>query len=122
MAPNGKADNMNASRPRAWIVVAAVASALGASVCCVLPVVVAFLGVGSAALGSRFEPFRPWFLALTALFLGLAFYRAYKPAECAPGEACAVPDNRRRARIVLWLVTVVAIALLAFPYYSSRLF
>lgn len=113
---------MNASRSRAWIATAAVASALGASVCCILPVVVALLGVGSAALGAKLEPFRPFFLAMTALLLGLAFYRAYKPIECAPGEACAVPTNRRRNRILLWVVAVVALALVAFPYYATWLF
>jgi hypothetical protein len=33
----------------------------------------------------------------------------------------AVPASRRRTRIVLWVVTVVAIALMAFPYYVSWL-
>jgi len=99
-----------------------VVAALAASLCCILPVVVAVLGVGSAALGARFEPFRPYFALATALLLGYAFYRAYKPIECAPGEACAVPASRRRTRIVLWIVSVVALALLAFPYYSTWLF
>jgi mercuric ion transport protein len=122
MSPIGKGVDVNASRSRAWIATAAVASALGASVCCILPVVVALLGVGSAALGAKLEPFRPFFLAMTALLLGLAFYRAYKPIECAPGEACAVPTNRRRNRILLWVVAVVALALVAFPYYATWLF
>jgi mercuric ion transport protein len=100
----------------------AVLAAVGASLCCILPVAVAVLGVGSATLGAKFEPFRPYFAAATALLLGFAFYRAYKPVECAPDEACAVPTNRRRYRILLWTVTIVAIALLAFPYYSTWLF
>ena len=100
----------------------AVVAAIGASLCCILPVAVAVLGVGSAALGAKFEPFRPYFAAATALLLGFAFYRAYKPVECAPGEACAVLADRRRNRILLWTVTIVAIALLAFPYYSTWLF
>ena len=100
----------------------ALVTAVGASLCCILPVAVAVLGVGSAALGARFEPFRPYFAAATALLLGFAFYRAYAPVECAPGEACEVPANRWRHRILLWAVSVVAFALLAFPYYSAWLF
>ena len=100
----------------------AVLAAVGASLCCILPVAVAVLGVGSAALGAKLEPFRPFFAGATALLLGFAFYRAYKPVACAPGEACAVPANRQRNRIVLWAVTVVALVLLTFLYYASWLF
>lgn len=98
-----------------------VLAAVGASLCCILPVAVAVLGVGSAALGARLEPLRPWMAGLTVLLLGLAFYRAYRRVECAPDEACAVPASRRRARIVLWIVTIIAVALMAFPYYVSWL-
>lgn len=100
----------------------AVLAAVGASLCCILPVVVAVLGVGSAALGAQLELFRPWLGGLTVIFLGFAFYQAYKPVECEPGEVCAIPASRRRHRIVLWIVAAVAIALMAFPYYSSWLF
>jgi len=100
----------------------AVIAAIAASLCCILPVAVALLGVGSAALGAKFEPFRPWLAGLTVIFLGIAFYQAYKPVECEPGEACAVPASRRRHRIALWIVAAVAVALMAFPYYASWLF
>ena len=112
----------DASRSRGWIAAGALVSALGASACCILPVAVALLGVGSAALAARLEPLRPYLLATTVLLLGFAVYRAYRPLECAPGEACAVPSARRRFRIVLWVVTAVALALVTFPYYASWLF
>ena len=76
----------------------------------------------SAALGAKLAPFRPWLAGLTVVFLGVAFYQAYKPVECEPGEACAIPASRRRHRIVLWIVALVALALMAFPYYVSWLF
>lgn len=105
-----------------WLGAGAVLAALGASLCCTLPLAVALLGVGSAALGARLEPFRPFFAAVMAVLLGIAFYRAYRPLDCAPDEACAVVPRRRRARTVLWIVAFVAIALLAFPYYAAWLF
>ncbi|RMH21195.1 MAG: mercury transporter MerT, partial [Acidobacteria bacterium] len=83
-----------------WLTLGTVAAAAGASLCCILPLAVAVLGVGSAALGAKLEPLRPYFSVLTLALLGYAFYRAYRPqnADCAPGESCAVPDNRRRQR------------------------
>jgi mercuric ion transport protein len=100
----------------------AVLAAFGASLCCTLPIAVALLGVGSAALGAKLAPLAPWLSGLTVVFLGFAFYHAYKPVECEPGEACAIPASRRRHRIVLWIVALVALALMAFPYYVSWLF
>lgn len=105
-----------------WLGAGALLAALGASLCCSLPLAVALLGVGSAALGARLEPFRPYFAAATAVLLGVAFYRAYRPVDCTPDEACAVAPRRRRARIFLWIVAFVAMVLLAFPYYAAWLF
>ena len=106
-----------------WLGAGALLAAAGASLCCVLPVVVAFAGVGSAAFGAMFEPYRPYMVGATVLLLGFAFYRAYRPAaaECAPGESCAVPENRRRQRLLLWIVAVVAMLLLTFPFYINRI-
>lgn len=106
-----------------WLGAGALLAAAGASVCCVLPVVVAFAGVGSAAFGAMFEPYRPFMIGATVLLLGFAFYQAYRPAaaECAPGESCAVPENRRRQRLLLWIVAVVALLLLTFPFYINRI-
>lgn len=99
-----------------------VAAASGASLCCILPLAVALLGVGSAAAAATFEPYRPYLLAASGALLAFAFYRAYRPAECPPDGARAVPANRRHARILLWTVAVVALGLVAFPYYASWLF
>jgi len=102
-----------------WLGIGAVLAAIGASLCCVLPVVVVFAGFGSAAAGAMFEPFRPFFIVLTVGLLSFGFYQAYRPqtTECAPGESCAVPENRRRQRVMLWVVAVLALLLLTFPYY-----
>ena len=112
---------MEATKKNVWINMGAFLAAVGASMCCILPVAVALLGVGSAALGAKLEPFRPYFLVMTLGFLGYAFYQAYKPAECKPGDSCAIPENRRRHRIALWVVTVLAVLLMTFPYYISWL-
>ncbi len=113
---------MEEARKHSLLGVGALAAAVGASLCCILPILVAVAGVGSAALGARFEPFRPYFIVLTVGLLAVAFYRAYKPQECAPGETCAVPAGQRRYRILLWIVAALAAALMTFPYYSEWLF
>lgn len=77
--------------------VASAVAAGAASVCCAGPVVAAALGAGALGAVSRwFEPYRPWLLGLTAVFLGLAFVNTYRrrPEACADGS-CA-PESRRR--------------------------
>ncbi len=113
---------MEDTRKNAFLGVGAVLAAFGASLCCTLPVAVAVLGFGSAALAARLEPLRPWLAGLSVLVLGFAFYQAYRPTNCAPGQTCAVSAGRRRRRIAVWIVAVVAVALMAFPYYASWLF
>ncbi len=113
---------MEDSRKSTLLGTGAVVAAFGASLCCILPLAVAVLGVGPAALGAKLEPLRPYFAALTVAVLGFAFYQAYRPPKCAPGAVCELPVNRRRQRLLLWFAAILAVALIAFPYYASWLF
>ena len=101
--------------------VAGVLAAFGASACCFGPLALVTLGFGGAwaARLRLLEPLQPVFTVLTLLFLGLAFHRLYvKPRRCAPGEVCAVAAVLRRQRVLFWLVTLAAAAMLAFPLYA----
>lgn len=103
---------------------AAVVAAVGASICCVGPFVLLLLGVGGAWIGhlTAFEPYRPIFIGVTLVFLGLAFRKLYLvPEACEPREPCANPVTRRNQRIVFWIVTVILAALIAFPWYGPAL-
>ncbi len=105
-----------------WLTVGTVVAAVAASLCCVWPVAVVVLGVGSAALGAIFELFRPYFTVVTLALLAFGFYQAYSPrSECAPGDSCSVPENRNGQRLVLWIIASVAMLLLAFPFYVGWL-
>lgn len=86
--------------------------------CCIFPVAFSFLGAGGLALAMDLMEYRSHFIALTALFLVAGFFFAYRPQieECAPGTACAVPKSRKLQRVSLWVVTVLTLALIAFPY------
>ena len=54
--------------------VAGVLAGIGASVCCVGPLVLLALGIGGAWISNltALQPYRPLFIGLTLLFLGLA--------------------------------------------------
>lgn len=103
---------------------AGVVAALGASLCCLGPILFVTLGVG-AGLASTFEPLRPLFTALTVLGLGIGFYTVYaRPADteaCAPGDACARPSGRGREKLVLWSATGLAVLFWSFNYWSILL-
>ena len=104
---------------------AGVATGIGASVCCVGPLVLVSLGIGGAWVVylTKWEPLRPYFLVLTLVFLGAAFWHLYISAPaCAPGEICADPAVRGRQRIIFWLVALPLLVLIAFPWYASLLF
>jgi mercuric ion transport protein len=101
--------------------IASALAAVGASLCCVGPLVLLALGIGGTWVGSltAMEPFRPFFIALTLLFLGLTFRRLYRaPQVCAPGEACANPGRLRRQRITFWVVATILLGLLSVPWFA----
>ena len=105
--------------------IAAALAAIGASLCCIGPLVLLALGIGGTWISylTALEPYRPVFIGITLLFLALAFRKLYLlPQKCAPGDACAVPATRRNQRIIFWVVSILLIALLTFPYYGLVFF
>ena len=100
-----------------------VASVL-ASVCCIVPLAFAMLGLTGAAFAVRLEPLRPYLLLLTYGLLVGAFYLTYRPGkpECGPGEVCELPTAARAGRAALWITAVIVVVTTAFPLYSAYLF
>ena len=104
---------------------AASLAAIGASVCCIGPLVLLAMGIGGTWISTltALEPYRPIFIGITLVFLFLAFRKLYiLPRQCAPEDTCALPSTLRNQRIIFWLVSVVSIALLTFPYYGLIFF
>lgn len=118
---------MNESKERALTNVgmaASIAAAVGASICCIGPIVAAFFGLTSFAALVKYEPVRPLFTVVTLLFLAGAFYLAYRkqPAEACGPESCQTHGPTRVQkinRIVLWVVTAVVLIILTFPTWSN---
>ena len=101
--------------------VTACLAAVGASVCCVVPLVLVLLGISGAWIGqlTAFDAWRPWFTAATVVCLAWAFWALYGPgSHCGPDGGCLEPRVRSRRRRWLWIATGVIALLLLFPYYA----
>lgn len=132
--PTNKASNSLSSRGETVAKVGTVVSAIMASSCCWLPLVLLAVGVSGVGIASTLEAYRPLFIVGTFSFLGTAFYYTYRPKKstvggehdcCATGEVedCCSPAAKRRQnmmtlnKVILWVVTVLAVAFLLFPSY-----
>lgn len=99
-------------------------SALAASACCWIPLLLIAFGVSVGGVSAWFEQYRWLFLGLTAILLGTGFYFVYfRKPHCAPGCACALPNLKlqRFSRVMLWMATIVVVATAAFPKYVGYL-
>lgn len=105
---------------------ATVAAAFLASLCCITPVLALFAGIsGAAANFSWLEPFRPFLIGLTVFVLGLAWYQKLKPRKQDEIEcACEEDENPSfwQSKMFLGVITVFAVLMLSFPYYSGIFF
>ncbi len=111
-------------------------SAIMASACCWLPLLLLAVGVSGAGIAATLETYRPLFMIVTFGFLGAAFYFTYRQKksaaetghDCCPTERtvaddCCAPPGKRLFnmmalnKVMLWGVTVLAVAFLFFPSY-----
>jgi copper chaperone CopZ len=109
-----------------------VLSAVMASSCCWLPLVLLAFGVSGAGIAGALEAYRPLFIVLTFGFLAAAFYLTYRPRKSQATEGdccstahdcCAVPKEGAKRRlsmmtmnkVMLWAVTLLAVLFLFFP-------
>ena len=99
-----------------WLAAGSVASAVVASACCWLPLLLLAFGASAAGISAAFETVRPWFLGGAALLLGVGFYSAYRK------ESCCAPRSRRRNRAILWATTLAVLAFALFPSYAGLLY
>jgi mercuric ion transport protein len=114
---------MQFDSPKA-LAVAALAG-IGASLCCVGPLALVTLGVSGAWISNLtlLEPYRWIFAALALGSMGYAWrqiYRAPAAGQCEPGAACASPQASRLQRTLFWIVGLLVLAGLSFPYVAPR--
>ena len=102
-------------------IIGAVAAAITASLCCVGPLLLLTLGVSGAWIGTltHLGFLRPIGVIITGFFLILAFWKLYiTPKRCMDDKPCANSNNLKTQRIVFWIITILVILLLAFPWYA----
>lgn len=99
-----------------------VMASIGASICCVGPLLLLSLGIGGAWIGNltALEPYRPVFIVLVLLFLGLAFRKLYfVPQSCDSGANCIADHTESAQRLIFWIVTPLLLGLIAVPWLMS---
>jgi len=95
--------------------VASLLSGIVASLCCLGPVVLLSLGIGTAFVGAltQFAFLRPIAIVVALIFLGLAFWQLYiKPISCDAKQTC----TSYTTHIIFWIVTLIVILAIAFPW------
>ena len=103
------------------IIGAGLLTAIASSLCCIVPVLALISGTsGIASSFSWLEPFRPYLIGFTILVLGFAWYLKLKPkkeidCDCETDEK----PSFFQSKLFLGCITVFAVAMTAFPYYSS---
>lgn len=114
---------MNIERSSYSAMFTGVFTAITASLCCITPVLALIAGTsGMASTFAWLEAFRPFFIGLTVLVLGFAWYQKLKSKsqqeiDCAC-ENEVKPSFLQSKRFLLF-VTLFAGLMLAFPYFSG---
>jgi mercuric ion transport protein len=108
-----------------WFLLAGMITAVGASLCCLAPLILLALGIGSAYLGflTVLVPYRPLFIGATLLILTLAFHRIYfTPKVRRPGLSRPQPNGIKRQPVAFWIVSALALCLIALPWLIPLLY
>jgi mercuric ion transport protein len=103
--------------------VGGVLAGIGASACCVGPLLLLSLGISGAWIGNltSLEPYRPIFIVLTLIFVGLAFRKLYLVPQtcsqtCNSEAGCTADRTRKSQRLIFWIVVPLLVCLVASPW------
>ncbi len=98
--------------------------AFASSICCIVPLVAFIAGLGGfASTFSQLDTYRPFFMVFTIFVLSFAWFNKLKPqkkieCKCNESNKSAFMQSKK----FLGIVTVFAFLMMAFPYYSTKLF
>ena len=103
------------------LISAGLLAAFTASLCCITPLLAFIAGTsGLATTFSWLEPLRPYLIGLTIFVLGFAWYLKLKPKkqlDCSCEKDEKIPFTQ--SKMFLGIITLFAVVMLAFPYYSG---
>ncbi len=100
----------------------AILAAIGASVCCVGPLLLLSLGFGGAWMSTltSMEAVRPLFFALTLLLIWMGFMKLYlSEDDCKDGDMCVDPKVQRNQKVIFWIGSISILLLLSVPWFIS---
>jgi hypothetical protein len=105
--------NKSGSKSTVVASVAALASVIAASSCC-LPLLPFLFAAGAAATSAFITPLRPYLLVLSVLLIVFGFYRSWQAEQC----------NCKPSRIstfLLWFSAIVVFVFIFFPQVIANL-
>jgi len=101
-------------------IIGMIAAGIG-SICCVGPVILAGLGLGTGALSvvRSFGIFHMPLMILAVVLLGTAFFFHFKKKSSgSSAECCETPEGgNKTTSIILWTGAVLTLFLFLFPYF-----
>lgn len=116
-------NEMNKQKTSTGLIGSGITLALLSSLCCITPVLAIIGGLGGAAsVFSWIEPARPYLIIVTIGVLGFSFYQAYKPSKQDDCDCPPVKKSFLQSKGFLWVVAILSLVLMAFPYYSKVFF
>jgi len=110
---------------------AGIVASIASSLCCIVPAAALIAGMsGAASAVSWIEPLRPYLLGFAGLSLGFAWYQKLKLAQkqeancdrCEDESPSSAKIPFLRSKTFLTIVTVVALLMGGFPYYSGLIY
>ena len=101
-------------------IVGGIVAAIGAGLCCAGPLVLLLLGISGSWIGhlTRLAPYNLYFVIAVLVLFGFAGSQLYKPVDqCSPGARCAIPEVRKRRKMIFWISAVIALLLVTSKYW-----
>ena len=112
---------MESTNYKRWATVSgALAGALAASACCVLPMILLWVGISGAWIANltALAAYHGVFIGGAAILLAMSYYFIFirSKGECEEGEVCSRPLPDLWVRASFWLALVMISIAAVFPY------
>ena len=103
-----------------WPMIMGFLASIGATLCCVMPLLLLTLGISGAWIGKlqMFVPYQPYFIGVVVLLFAYAGYKIHLPVDkCNVGLSCALPLVRKRRISIFWIVLFLASIIISSNYW-----
>lgn len=95
------------------LAISSIVSAVAASSCCVVPLILVSLGISGTWVGSltALEQYKPIFLTMTVLALAAGFWQVYFKSKvtCEGNNYCKPLTSGRAVKYELWIATLITL-------------